>query len=135
MLNPNKNCYLSDREWKFYRKQIPVLNQAGWYYTGATGSHGVWFRNSVYKNEYNTEIELEITIGIAFAPQGRYGYCANWSTQYSSAGFDIPDVRLFETPWEEVKSYCILKGLEAYDIYLKDLHDRIESDFGKGKIK
>lgn len=118
---------MSSIDKDFYSRFAPVLNEPGWWETGAMGYGSVFFRNTVYQKP-----GVEITVGIVVCPSSWY-YCANYSTPGFSSGIDVPRPPV-TTPWSEVRDYYLNHGLVSYAAHKKDLDARIEADIANSKI-
>lgn len=110
----------------FYSQYAPVLKQPGWWETGATGYGSVFFRNTIYEVP-----GLKITVGIVVLPNS-WRYCANFSTPGSGSGVNAPCLDC-STLWDEVKSYYLTHGIEAYNAYVEELDKQIADDEERAK--
>jgi len=117
---------MSSVDKAFYSRFAPVLNEPGWFETGALGYGSVFFRNIIHQ-----EPSFLITVGIVVYPSS-WRYCANYSTLASGGGVDVKPIRA-EAPWMEVRDYYLQHGLSAYAAYKKDLAASIEADIAKSR--
>jgi len=111
---------MSSIDKAFYSRFAPVLNEPGWFETGALGYGSVFFRNIIHK-----EPDIKITVGIVVCPSS-WHYCANYSLLASGSGINVKPIRA-EAPWTEVRDYYLKHGLSAYATYKKDLSASIEA--------
>ena len=111
-------------ELKAFAPFIPVLNEPGWWCTGANDSNSVRFRNTIYEKP-----TLTISVGIVtYYRQRGQGRLIKYDVLHSweyCAHCEVPSNRLsipIRTPtprrksqwsWQEVQDYYIKHGLRV----------------------